>query len=242
MKWKIIIVTHGPIFDEFYDIDSTFNYDNYTIFNVSNFVIKHDRFNIINKCEFKEFIHLGKQWAESEVVYNFFKNTELLGGLDFIGFIHYDYELFDGFTKKLNNTIEKDKRFISFSTFNFNQDFNQNIMLDEQYPNTLAGTGKNCFFRILEDYNNFFKTNVRLDDLMSKRINLCSAFITTINEFIDIGKFISNAIESKYLDQFDIANNHRIQGGMMERYIGLYSTQISFNEIEVFHNYRYYKK
>jgi hypothetical protein len=111
-------------------------------------------------------------------------------------------------------------------------------MMDEKYPNTLQGEGKNCYIKILEHYNNYYKTDAMLNKLQDKKINLCSAFMTTTDNFIDLAGFLRYAIESRYLDKFDSHHRYRFQGGMMERYIGIYSALRihNFETIELKHH------
>jgi len=55
-------------------------------------------------------------------------------------------------------------------------------------------------------------------------------------------KLIDFSIAFKALDLYDVENNHRIQGGMAERYVAIYTSQINFLEMELCHEYKYYKK
>jgi hypothetical protein len=244
MKWKIFIITHGPVIEDYYKNDPLFSNDHFVFFNVSDTPIKHEKFVVINKTEVEGFIHLGKWWAESEVIYNIYK-LDLYPNLDYIGFLHWDYELKSeneyfsyNVSKTIENLTRKRERFISFSTFSFAQDFSQKILMDKSSPNQLVGEGKNCYLQIIEDYNGFFDENISVEYLMSKRINLCSAFLCDIGVFDELMPFFCWIVESEKLMLFDTEHKYRFQGGMMERYIGCFSSKYHMAELPLFHRYR----
>ena len=248
MKWKIFIITHGPIVEKYYENDLEFSNEHFTFFNVSNTVIQHDKFDVINKSDISGFIHLGKWYAEAEVIYNIYKSG-LFENYDYIGFMHWDYELKStnnriGYhiTETIDNLISKGTPFISFSSYNFQTIYNQKIMMDENFMNIKIGDGKNCFDRIIEEYNSYYKSNISLASLSSRRINLCSAFLCNKDVFVDLMGFYSNIIEKKYIEKFDTPHKYRFQGGLLERYIGCYSAKFNFEEIELIHHYDHAKE
>lgn len=100
-NWLILIVGTDKIFDEFYRNDPDFNNTNYTFFNVSKNPISNSRLKIINSYDINGYEHLGYPYAESEVIYNVYK-LNLFAEYDYIGIIHYDFELYN----KENNTYE----------------------------------------------------------------------------------------------------------------------------------------
>lgn len=242
MKWKIFIITHGPIIDDYYKNDSSFHVENYTFINVSDDYIKHDKFDIINKNEIENYIHLGKWYAEGEALYNVFKNN-MYKEFDYVGFVHWDYELLSEnkfFGYEISSAIEvlitANEKFISFSTYSFAEDYAQNIMMDKIFPNTLTGNGINCWDEIIKDYNSFFISDIDLNLMMTKRINLCSAFLCKKDIFQELMKFFSFIVESKKLEAFDLEHNYRFQGGMMERYVGCFSYQFNLAELPLYHH------
>jgi len=248
MKWKIFIITHGPIVEKYYENDILFSNDHFTFFNVSNTAIQHDKFDILNKSEISDFIHLGKWYAEAEVIYNIYKSG-LYKDYDYIGFIHWDYELKSintiinyNISESIGKEILRGTPFISFSSYNFESIYNQKIMLDETYPNTKIGNGKNCFDTILAEFNSYYKSDTTIASLMNSRINLCSAFLCSRDIFVDLMGFYTNIIEKKYIEKFDTLHKYRFQGGLLERYIGCYSTKFSFKEIELIHHYNHAKE
>lgn len=232
--WKIYIVGHNGVHDWMYKKDKAFNKENYVVLNVGNEKFElSDKYSIINQFELPDFHSLGKWWAESEGIYNVWKNN-LHRNLDFIGFIHYDKELrlvnrrlfqsSTDITNRINKYIQdKSKAHISFETHNPENDYAQKIMADETMPNTLVGEGLNCYDYILKDYNNYFKTNYTIEDFKSKPfINLCSCFLIDTATFDKMMQFWNWVVTSKKLDVFDTNHQYRLQGGLAERYFGLF--------------------
>jgi hypothetical protein len=243
MKWKIFIITHGPIIEDYYKNDSMFSDKNYTFINVSDTPILNLQFDILNKNDIKNFIHLGKWYAEGEAIYNVYKNN-LYTEYDYIGFIHWDYELLSenlffgsNITSAILMLIAHKEEFISFSTYTFAEDYYQNIMMDLNFPNQLVGSGKNCWEKIIDDYNKYFGTEINIDFLMSKRINLCSAFLCEISVFKELMGFYCSVVENKHLDKYDHTHEYRFQGGMLERYIGCFSHRFNFAELPLYHHW-----
>jgi len=221
--WAIYIINHGPIYPENYSKDLFFSEKNWKFFNIND-----------NKlC----YINLGKWWAESEAIYNIYKSG-IYKQYDYVGFIHYDFKLDHNgdylITRLINNAINN-FNFISFSTYNFSNDYNQHIMMDEEQPNQLVGKGKNCYENIVKYYNEFFKKNISINDIWHKKINLCSSFLTRKDIFEDLMSFISYIIESNILDKFDTEHKFRLQGGMIERFIAVYSSQLNIYDLNLKH-------
>ncbi len=223
-RWVVYIITHGPIYEMNYSEDLFFSKENWKIFNVNN-----------NNLSY---IHLGKWWAESEAIYNIYK-SESYKEYDYIGFIHYDFKLDHNgdylITSLINKAINNNCNFISFYTHIFSDDYNQHIMMDEMYPNQLTGNGKNCYINIIQHYNDFYNKDITIKDIWNKPINLCSSFLTKKDIFEDLMKFLSYIIESKILDKFDTEHKFRIQAGMIERYIAIYTSQINMYDLSLKH-------
>jgi hypothetical protein len=246
--WKIFIVTHGPVRDHYYINDPDFLKEHFALFNVSATVLRNAKLEVINASNIDGYEYLGKWWAEAEAIYNVYK-YRLYTDLDYVGFIHWDYELksLDGsiqynVCQAISNAIEQKRPFISFSTFDFQYAFDLNVMMDCRYPNQCYGNGKNCFDTILEDYNAFYKKMVTLEDLMDCRINLCSAFLVSKSVFEEMMPFYVHAIQKGFLNKFDTTHAYRFQGGMMERYIGVFSSQIKMTDIPLHHHYDHQKE
>ena len=233
-NWKIYIVGHNGVHDWMYENDKDFNSNNYTVLDVGQerFNVS-DRYSIIRQNEFSNYQSLGKWWAESEGIYNVWKN-KIYENLDFVGFIHYDKELKllrrklfslrTNITHRINEYLkDKTKAHISFKTHHPKLDYNQRIMADESQPNTLVGDGVNCYDYILNDYNDYFRTNYTIKDIFQKNtINLCSCFMIDVLTFEKMMKFWDHIVCSRKLEIFDTYHQHRLQGGLAERYFGVF--------------------
>ncbi|OGU60048.1 MAG: hypothetical protein A2X64_07585 [Ignavibacteria bacterium GWF2_33_9] len=247
-KWKIYIVSHNIVHDYMYENDKHFNKKNYIIFDVSSDKLQvSDKYSIIHQTELKNFQNLGKWWAESEAIYNVYHNKELYKDLDYIGFLHYDKELKviethkTDITKRMNSYIKnKDTCHVCLELHKTVDDYKQNILADISQPNTLVGNGVNCYDYILEDYNNFFKTDYSIQDFFDKKyINLCSCFLIDVKTFEKMMEFMEYIVKSKKLDIFDTEHNYRLQGGLMERYFGMFLTfeYDKFLNLNLYHHY-----
>lgn len=222
-NWIVYIITHGPIYHQNYSKDLFFSDKNYKFFNVKD-----------NELAY---IHLGKWWAEAEAIYNIYK-SKIYENYDYVGFMHYDFKLNHNgnylITPLINNAIYTHD-FISFFTHTFYQDYSQHIMMDESRPNELTGNGKNCYVNIIDQYNSFFNKNISINDIWKRPINLCSSFLSKKELFEDLMSFISFVIDSKILDKFDTEHKYRIQAGMIERYIAVYTTQLDMYDLTLKH-------
>jgi hypothetical protein len=183
--------------------------------------IKSRGFHVINLYEFNNFISLGKQYAESEVIYNIFKNPYLIEDVDYVGFMQYDMHTHNLSPEELTSLIGKYQH-IAFDEHSFRVDYKVGYLMDESYPEKWIGRGKNCYDTILEDYNQFYNTNHTIKELLPKQINLCCTFLLEKSHFNKMMDFISSTIESNKLDVFDKQRRFRMQGGLMERYFGLW--------------------
>jgi len=103
-KWKVFIVTHGPIRENYYKNDLQFNNENWGFVNVSDKKLDelmYNKYEIIDILNLPHSVPIGKWYAESEAMYNIY-NNKIHEKYDYIGFIHYDYELFN----PLNNEYQ----------------------------------------------------------------------------------------------------------------------------------------
>lgn len=235
-KWKIFIVSHKQFIPKMCHCDPMFNSTNYCILNVGNEkTIEHSEgLEVINQFELPHAVSLGKWWAESEGIYNIWLSNKY-SDLDYIGFIHYDKELrlikkylfpnrMTNITSRINEYISgEQKAHISFENHNMRRDYGQKIMADINHPNELTGDGLNCYDYLLNDYNTYFSTQYTLEDLFRcKCINLCSCFLVDYATFDKMMKFFQWVILQKRLEPFDTNHMYRFQGGMAERYFGLF--------------------
>jgi hypothetical protein len=120
--------------------------------------------------------------------------------------------------------------FISLESHDVHEIYEQRITMDERYPDMFVGDGINCIDRILQDYNNFFKTRHRWEDLKKRGcLTMCNCFVTPVRLFEKLMMFICPLMESGTLDIFDAKRKHRLQGGLLERYVAVF---FALEEIE----------
>lgn len=241
LNWKIYIVGHERIYDAQMKGDRKFNNENYCFLNVgmSDRLENADKYRCINQRDLPGFISLGKWWAESEGIYNLWRSG-IYKGLQYIGFLHYDIEFRlvcknrmresfylgtdSNITSRINRYIKgKERGHISFQTYSTKADYEQDISADEDHPNELVHGGRNCYEYILEDYNHYFKTSYTLDDIFKQqKINLCSCFLIDVSAFEKMMGFFDWIVQSHKLDIFDTEHRYRLQGGLAERYFGIF--------------------
>lgn len=216
MKYKIFIIFHDEIDVSYYD-ESIINNVVFVNVNPQNKSI-YKNLNVINLHEIKNFISLGKWYAESEVIYNIYKNQDILEGMDYIGFAHYDID----FTQITDDSLQNNFRgwdLINLQPYTFKEDFKQNILMDEKRPNRLSGSGINCYSSIFNDFNKNYSTHHSVDKYFENSfVCLCASFIVKKEIFNEMMLFITTIIESKKLDAYDTKHKYRIQGGLLERY------------------------
>lgn len=206
---------------------------------------KYPKLNIINLHDFKEFTPLGSYYAESEVIYNVYRNSHLIENVDYIGFLHHDIDC-SPLTNDIIQKIITENKLISFETHLFQNAYDSRILMDEKKPNVLYGKGINCFETIFNEFNSFYNTQFStLSIYQSQReIILCSCFLVQKELFNKLMEFSSTIIESKKLNAFDTKHKYRIQGGFMERYFAVWFLlkSIPFISIELQHNFHETKK
>lgn len=235
-RWKIYIATHKEIYPDMFCNDKDFNNDNYIFLNVgqNDKLINQEQYNVLDQKKLPNFVPLGAYWAESEGIYNLWKNG-IHKQLEFIGFSHYDKELRlekrniwgkqdTNITKRINRYLRnKDKAHISMENHDMREMYLMRSMADETRPNEVVGDGVNCFDYILRHYNRFFGTNYTIDDLMKHRkINLCSCFLIDTKTFNKMMEFFDWVVQNHFLDKFDTEHKYRFQGGLAERYFGVF--------------------
>jgi hypothetical protein len=235
VKWKIYIVGHKKIHEDLTRGDKRFNNHNYTFLNVGQMekLENSEKYNCLNQRELPNYISIGKCWAESEGIYNIWRSRSYKE-LRYIGFLHYDIEFrltrrfcpwgSTNITQRIEKYIcRREKAHISFATFNTAVDYAQKIMMDPARPNELTGNGINCYDQIMADYNRYFNTNYTMSDFFAhKHINLCSCFLMDVATYDKMMAFFDWLVTSHKLDVYDTAHLNRFQGGMAERYFGVF--------------------
>lgn len=235
VKWRVYIIGHKKIHPQLMQGDKKFNNENYCFLNVGQLekLENGEPYVCINQRDLANAVSIGKYWAESEGIYNIWRSG-IWKELNYIGFLHYDIEFrldkkyYLGNKTNITARIEKyiadkEKGHISFATFTPKQDYAQRIMADVSRPNEVTGDGTNCFEYIINDYNHYFKTDYTVDDFLQRKLlNLCSCFLIDTKSFDKMMGFFDWLVNSHKLDVFDTEHKYRFQGGMAERYFGVF--------------------
>lgn len=176
--------------------------------------------------------YLGKDWAESEVIYNV-KKLNLFSEYDYLGMIHWDFNLYSPqhetyrITENISNILEK-YEWISFFPGMFSNIIGHyNVLLDERKPNCLFVRDSNIENpRTANDYSiglvskHGMKPNH--DFRPMDTISLCCSFITHRDNFLKIGELVEDSVKSGIFEKFDTERRHRIPGQVMERLVAVY--------------------
>ena len=234
--WKVFIVCHDRVYAEMYRHDPMWNTTNYAFVNVGQGDLRGaEQLPVIRQTDLPDARALGKQWAESEAIYNIYRSG-IYREVDYVGFLQYDKELRlrrrrfgilpgpTNVTERVQRAISQQSRcHVSFETHPTRWDYEQRIMADERFPETLVGDGRNCYDYIISDYNRFFGTKYTVTDVLDRsRINLCSCFLVDREGFERMMAFFCDVVTSGRLEAFDTRRRHRLQGGLAERYFGLF--------------------
>ena len=225
-SWKIFIATHERVYDEMYSADKTFNKENYVILNVNTSankeILNAENYSVISQRDFKSFKELGRNWAESEAIWNLWKEG-IHKELDYIGFTHYDVALTENTTSEIQAYInEKEKAHIAFLEFDSKTEWKKWNSLKNVQP-LKTGEKKGYYQYILDDYNTYFKTNYTAKDFTEKKlINLCSNFLLDSKTFDKMMGFFDWVIKEGRIGAFDNSNDPRLMGGLAERYFGVF--------------------
>lgn len=235
-NWQIFIVSHKFIEPDFLLCDPGFDPKYYSVLNVGTKPIRDElHLNVFQQEKLDNFTAIGSNWAESEAIFNVYR-SKIYQDLDYVGFIQYDKQLVfksplrryltnhSGVTDAIQKKIKQGNLLhISFETHNFDVDYSQKILADFTQPNTLVGYGLNCYDKIIDDLNEFLGSNFTLSDLSTKKlINLCSCFLVDRTTFEEMMIFFDWVVATRNLDQLDTNRNHRLQGGLAERYFGAF--------------------
>lgn len=178
------------------------------------------------------FVAMGSRWTESEFIFALYRTMKMddqyLGDIDYIGFSQYDHT-----TKCRNRNISLasymndsynligDNSVLSLASFSMHWEISQHcIAMDVNEPGKQRGYPI-CYTQMVDDYNEFYGKDLAVEDmLMSPTISLCSSFVMSKKNFMDMMSYATWAAERNNLDQFDPHRRYRAQGGFMERYYG----------------------
>ena len=249
-KWMIYIVAHKTLYPEMYHCKGLMN-KHFSILNVgsSGTIENNMGLNVINQYELDDAVRLGANWTESEGIYNVWR-SHIWDEYDYVGFVHYDLEF------RLNNKVKafrrqniinrikrgickNDSLHISFETHSFEHDFSQKIMADFRDIEANTGDGRNCFYYILEEYNEFFGTDYAVEDLFAiGSINLCSCFFVDVHHYDEMMKWWDWVIRKGQIALLDPQRILRKQGTMAERFFGVYLmlNYSSFIDLSLIHH------
>ncbi len=227
-NYRIFVTFHNEINFEYYCENSLkyFTFVNVNPDNKNIYEYKNKGIDIINLNELHNYYPLGKSYAESEVIYNIYKNPDIYKNLDFIGFIHYDMVAININESDLY-PLMRDFNHVSFASYSFNEEIKVKYLMDPSKPNVWIGSGKNCYSSVIEDLNTYYKQSFSEENLKGQSINLCCSFLIKMDSFKNSMSYISYIIESGKLDIYDKDRKFRMQGGIMERY---FATWLAFVE------------
>jgi hypothetical protein len=123
---------------------------------------------------------------------------------------------------------------ISLESHEFRKIYDQRVLMDHRRPDGFVGEGINCIDRILEDYNSFFGTDHTLQDVAGDGfLNMCDCFVTTVGLFDKLMGFLTPIIENGKLDLYDSQRRHRLQGGLLERYVAVFFALEKIDKIDL---------
>lgn len=132
---------------------------------------------------------------------------------------------------------------VSLETHDFGKIYGQRILMDDRQPDAFVGEGINCIDRILDDYNAFFRTRYTLQDVARDGfLNMCDCFITPVPVFEKLMSFLTPIIEEQRLDVYDTRRMHRLQGGLLERYVAVFFALEQIEKIDLSLVHQYWKK
>jgi hypothetical protein len=231
-KWKIFVTTFKKLFDEHYTCDSSFDMDNFTFVKVNDaypLELNGNRleYDILFERDFRIFnADLQKKgYHENSVLYHIYKNN-VHKEYDYIGFIEYDHVIGDHFTADVQRRIDSAEHdlLFAFNKFSFRQLWEQGVLMNPR--RRLKETGDphspwNCVNVILNDYNRFFGTAYRVEDLVAKNcFPICHCFMMPSRGFDKIMNFHSSVMESGKVERYH-QHNWRARAGLMERYLAV---------------------
>lgn len=230
-------MTHGPFEEGYFASDPNFDSRKLAILEVSEDAHRYPQdFEVIRMRDLEGFTGLGKNYAESEAIWNLWKSG-LAADLEFIGFTQYDKpfrfhriktrlsqgrSLFRAIEHEISISLNKPLH-LSFEAHRVRGDYRQKIIADPSVSDRLTGSGINCYDKILEDYNEFHGTKFDLDSVFAKQtISLCSSFLVDQDSFQRLMTFWNFIIEKGEIDRLDPMRKWRLQGGLAERYFGVF--------------------
>lgn len=121
--------------------------------------------------------------------------------------------------------------------------YDQRVLMDKRQPDQFVGEGRNCLDEIVVEYNRFFGTSYSMQDVEKDGfLNMCDCFVTPVFLFEKLMSFIAPIIESRSLDIYDTKRQHRLQGGLLERYVAVFFALEKINKIDLTIIHQYWNK
>jgi hypothetical protein len=115
--------------------------------------------------------------------------------------------------------------------------------MDKRQPDQFVGEGRNCLDEILVEYNRFFGTGYSMLDVEKDGfLNMCDCFVTPVFLFDKLMSFVASVIENGSLDIYDTKRRHRLQGGLLERYVAVFFALERINKTDLTIIHRYWDK
>jgi len=177
------------------------------------------------------FVSKGKHWTESEFLISLYhtlkKDPSYLNETDYVGFMQYDHTIKSKDGKSMLDYLIKhvdamgNLGVICFAPIDLNHEITSTkIAMDPNEPQKLRGDPL-CYFPMIANFNKYYGTSIRFSDFAkNKIIPLCSSFVMSKDNFMDMMNFCVWAAERDNIDQYDPERKHRLSGGLMERYYG----------------------
>lgn len=242
INYSLFVIFHRALHEEIYKNKENF----YSFAKVGNFPPEVNSESIKNRIvyanELPGFTEKGAHWAESEFIFALYKtlkeNPNYITS-DYIGFTQYDHtttekntgediiDYLNSFTKDIFN-----ENVISLVPIKTSYEIGQKISMDFSNLEKQIGDPL-CYFRMIKNYNDYYNTKFVFSDfyhLCGEDIPLCSSFIMSKENFMEMMNFCSWASERDNLDQFDPNRKWRAAGGFMERY---YATWIILSKKKI---------
>lgn len=229
--WKLFIVTHRGLVEDWLRCDPSFDSKFYVEVNVRFSNSPTMDVPVIQMCELPGYVPLGSHWAESEAIYAIWRSG-LHKSLEWVGFTQWDKPLRltkgprrRGFTQTLEDQLRNssEKAHFSLETHNFRKEARQRILADFNQPSKQTGKGVSAYQKILDDFNEFYGTRMTILDLrLAKKINLVSSFVIHSGKFEEMMTFFDWVVRTRNLDKLDPERKFRAQGGLAERYFGVW--------------------
>lgn len=225
----IYIMAHNKVnFNNFY-VDKSFDKEIYLVFLTSG-KRGHNQTSLIEKIK-NEGLGMTLEWELENYNKNLqlntfhapsiFYNTHVSGfefKNDYVGFLEYDLSLYDGFTDKVKDIVNKHKgeRFLIFPSHRHKLE-----TLNKSTSITTQGTHWLEYF--IKDYNNRFGTEYKRKEFVTKHkeeiIPTQQSFICDVITYKELSKYVYDIITKAGINQKKYAPRPSTN---LERFIGMF--------------------